>query len=133
MRQATWDAVSESSRQQITILSKPAYTVSDIDGHPGLPLAERANINDRSNLAQEVPETSHCVNTMQVTAMGLRFLYSEKIRDIPAGRNSRQPHAGHRAAFRGVAEGLSCAVRCPDRKPDKVCDQHRHRLPADSL
>ena len=70
---------------------------------------------------------------MQVTAMGLRFLYSEKIRDIPAGRNSRQPHTGHHAAFRGVTEGLSCAVRCPDRKPDKACDQHRHRLPADSL
>jgi hypothetical protein len=32
-----------------------------------------------------------------------------------------------------VAEALSGAVRCPDRKPDKVCDQHRHRLPADSL
>ena len=97
MRQATWDAGSESSRQQITILSGTACTDSDIDGHLGLPLAERANINDRSNLAQKVQKVSQFVNASQVAAMRLRFLYSEN-----QGHSGwpEQPtaHAGHRAA-----------------------------------
>src|SRR5215475_5246388 len=100
MRQATRDAGSESSRQQITILSKTACTVSDIDGHPGLPLAEHANINDRSNLAQNVHNKSRSVGIMQVATTGCRFLLSEKIRDIPAVGTADSPTPGQRAAFR---------------------------------
>jgi hypothetical protein len=102
MRQATWDADSESSRQQVTILSQTARTVSDIDGHPGLPLAQRANITDRSNLVQKVLIMSHTVSMVQVTAVRLRFLPGEKSGTfrLAGTADSRAPGTARRSEWR---------------------------------
>jgi len=70
-----------------------------------LPLAERANINDRSNLAQKVQKVSHSVNALQVAAMRLRFLYSEKSGTfrLAGTADSPTPGTAQRSEWRDVA------------------------------